>query len=507
MARSKEQLASICDPETNWGRLCEVCDGRSHAMPHHSRLTGHRQNSPRGIARFDSAAGMAQTLGSYLHGEEFRSLTGSGRLDRMLPLVNLLPERPREWFYSFAGMVEGVWPRELPRLDFEGIANWLVGLYPKKSYPSAFVGSSNGAIVHLAAALGVPWLPQTFLCPVRHLASDPDDARTGFSAGLPFAQALTEAAPDMAVHHMQDPNQDRLMLRTMSYYRLKHRRLPDAFRQALAEWLPRAATLYSVECTKTWPVTRTGPRSVFQFGALGGATIDEYFHGGERVRAYLARYRVRRERWEPPEPNDEAPEAEWGFEPALLEDLQQMARIHGWRLVRIRCENPEALSDIAAAAFQDWYHALGLTGPFRLIVDSFVLMAPLRAQRLRAVPFWLLFGVDPSAEHLERFLSGQRPFDEVDIMLFSHGTEGVGVAPIDAWRRLAACGRRPGRLLGVDPQRYPRDFATFARFHRDLEKLGPVLPELPPPLPLDRFESLLRSYAKGSGIELSESTP
>jgi hypothetical protein len=60
--------------------------------------------------------------------------------------------------------------------------------------------------------------------------------------------------------------------------------------------------LYVVNCTKRWPVTRTGARSVFQFGAVGGATVDEYFHGGDRVRAYFTRYGQDRDHWDPPEP-------------------------------------------------------------------------------------------------------------------------------------------------------------------------------------------------------------
>ena len=63
-------------------------------------------------------------------------------------------------------------------------------------------------------------------------------------------EGLLQAHPDIAVHHMQDPVQDRLMLHSMGYYRLKHRRLPASYRDALARWLPRGATLYIVNCTK-----------------------------------------------------------------------------------------------------------------------------------------------------------------------------------------------------------------------------------------------------------------
>jgi hypothetical protein len=102
------------------------------------------------------------------------------------------------------------------------------------------------------------------------------------------------------------------------------------------------------------------------------------------------------------------------------------------------------------------------------------------------VPFWLLFCVERSAAALEQFLDCPPPFDEIGLMLFSHGTEGVGVVSIDRWRRLLDRARRLGYFVGVDESRYPHDFATFIRFHRDLVKLG--LPfDAPAPLPFEKF--------------------
>jgi hypothetical protein len=41
--------------------------------------------------------------------------------------------------------------------------------YPKQRYPAILLGSSNGALTHLAAAMQVPWLPDTVLVPVAHV--------------------------------------------------------------------------------------------------------------------------------------------------------------------------------------------------------------------------------------------------------------------------------------------------------------------------------------------------
>ncbi len=457
---------------------------------------------PRGIARFDSAAAMVQALAASMTGKPFASPSQSPALDALMPAINQLPRIAREWAYAFGGMTESIGPRHARQLDIEKIAEWIVGLYPDGPFRAAFVGSSNGALVHVAAALGVPWLPQTFLCPVRAPLSDPDDGRRAFEQGRRVTDALLEADDRIAVHHMFDPNQDRLMLQTMRYFRLKYRALPLAYREFLLRNLPPGGTLYIVACKRTWPVTRMSERAVFQFGATGGATEHEYLHGGPRVRDYLARYGSARSRWDPPRPDDIAPEAEWGFDTALIDELLSIGARMNWRIVEIRFREPEAASFVAANIYRDWYRDEGIE-PRRLIVDSFLLMDPWTTLRLHALPFWLLFCIERSADALQRFLAEQPPFDEIDLMLFSHGTESIGLESITRWRTLIDSATRAGRFLGVDEARYPRDFATFTRFHDALSRLAPRY-EPPQPLSPERFETLLQAHGPAYDVHCLE---
>jgi hypothetical protein len=88
-------------------------------------------------------------------------------------------------------------------------------------------------------------------------------------------------------------------------------------------------------------------------------------------------------------------------------------------------------------------------------VESFVLLDPHLAVTRAAVPYWSTFAVDPSAQELERYLDAAEPYDEILLTLFSHGTEGVGVTPIERWRALLGRARRHGAFLGVDESRFP----------------------------------------------------
>jgi hypothetical protein len=123
--------------------------------------------APRYIADFDSTSAMARALGRYLQGNDF---PGLGVLPTALPLASLLDvigesERARRLIYSWGGWAEAISPDELASVQAEEFSRWVVSLYPERNYPAIMIGSGNGAAVHLCAALGIPWLPQTFLNP------------------------------------------------------------------------------------------------------------------------------------------------------------------------------------------------------------------------------------------------------------------------------------------------------------------------------------------------------
>ncbi len=433
--------------------------------------------SPPYIADFDSASAMLRALSACLHGEDFANLGMSAWLRPPVLATGLLPRRVREAVYAWSGWAEATPAARIGEVDAEEIARWVVGSYPKRRYPAVAIGSSSGALVHLCAALGIPWLPQTFLVPVRQTDVAPDDPRRSMEVGTPLGRRLLEANPDLQLHHMHDPNQDQLMVRHMTYFRVKRLRLGPTFERFLADALAPGGTILISECSKTWPVTRVGERHVFQFGAVGGLEPEEYREASPRVAAFLERYGSARRRWDPPAPDGVAPEAEWGFEAPLGADILRIAHQRGYRIRRLIFDDPEHLSPLVAELYRSRLRARGLPAE-RLLVESFALMAPLWALRSGSVPFWLTFNTEPSAACLERYLDEAEPYDEILMMLFAHGTDSIGLASIERWRGLLARARGRGRFLGVDERSYPRDFATFARYHA-------ALPEVRDPVNLE----------------------
>jgi hypothetical protein len=267
------------------------------------------------------------------------------------------------------------------------------------------------------------------------------------------------------------------------YFRLKWRRLPAAYRAFLTEALPSGGTIVVADCRQTWATSRVGERHVFQHGAVGGATEEDYLHGSPRVAELLHRVGARKERWPSPPADGRSPEAEWGFEPALLDDIAELARTRGLKVVRLAFDEPAHLSPPVADLHRDWNARRGIAEN-RLLVESFILLEPYWCLRLGAVPFWMTFNMEPSAAWLERFLDERPPFDEIHLTLFAHGADSVGLPPIERWRALAARARRESRLVGIDERTYPAHFAVFARYGDALRRLPRHYP-LPPSLPLE----------------------
>ena len=454
---------------------------------------------PREIAGFDSASGMVVALARFLHGRDTPPL-GRPAFRALRPVAAVvagLPVATRQWVYSVFSGAEGRPEADIARLDVDTVSAAVAGVYPRRRYPAVAIGSSNGAVTHLCAALGVPWLPQTVLLPVRQRGISPDQPARAVHAFDRTARHLLDGNPDVVLHHMHDPNQDRLTLRRMAYFRIKRTRLGRAYTDFLTDVLEPGGTILLVECAQRWPTTRIGDRHVFQFGAVGGMPPHEYVDGSPRVAAYLRRYGAPVTRWQAPAADGDSPEAEWGFEPGLRADVGAFARRNGYRATRLTFAEPEDPSPVVADLYRWWYRQRGLPAD-RLLIDSFMLLDPWWTLRTGAVPFWTTFPVQRSADAVERYLDGADPYRHIHLGLFCHGVHSAGMATADRWRAVLRRAAVDGTFAGVSPRRYPIDPRTFFEFPRALRAI-PGRHRLPEPLPLARVEKFLEA---ADGVQL-----
>ncbi|HEU0127143.1 MAG TPA: hypothetical protein VFQ48_00830, partial [Pseudonocardiaceae bacterium] len=273
----------------------------------------------------------------------------------------------------------------------------------------------------------------------------------------------------VVLHHMHDQVQDELMVARMTYFRAKWRELPDAYARFLTEFLAPAAPVILIEDVSCWPVVRIGARHVFQSGAQGGRPPQDYLR-----RPYT------------PQPDEEAPEAEWGANPDLGAALAAWCTAHGHPLVRLTYSGPQAPAHAVATVMRNWYARRGEPAD-RLLIPSFVVGDPWRTINAAAVPFWAFFSVQPALQALEAHLQVSAPYRVVDILQFQHGVCSEGIASPAQWLATARRHGATAHLLAVDPRRFPHDIASLGRYGRALADLPPARQ---PWSPLDLDEAI-----------------
>jgi hypothetical protein len=395
------------------------------------------------IAAFDSASSMLEATARGITGRPFDRV-GRGRLfGATLRTANLLPRSVRQRLYAFAGGAEGVRSEQLGSVDLGTVAQWVTQHYPARRYPAIMLGSSNGAAVHLATALGIPWLPQTLLIPVRWKGNDPARPDRALEFGASTAPELLRNNPEITLHHMHDANQDRLMISQMAYFRVKRQRLGAEYERFLRDCLEPGAPIIVLADESTWPVTTVADRHVFQVGAQGGIGPEDYDRRGIV-------------------PDTDAPEAEWGFDPLLLDDVHRFAAEAGHPVHVVRYPDTHVLSGPIADLYRDWLTEAGLTAD-QLLVESFLLIDPTRTLKAGLVPLWTIFPVESAVRTTADYLrSAESRYQSVHIGLFPHGVESTGIAKPELWREKLNDNKI--NFLGVDTERYPADFAALARY-------------------------------------------
>ena len=401
------------------------------------------------VASFDSASVLhAATVASLEH-RAFPHLGNPGALALLARIGGRLPWPLLSRIYARIGGAEGIEADRLGEVDTGAIAEAFASAYRGSRYPAAFVGASNGALTHLAAAMGAPWLPGTVLVPVKRVA-DPARPDLALSFGREVVPAFLRSNPRAVVHQMHDDAQDELMVSRMTYLRPKFGALPEAYRRFLHERLRPGAPVFVVEDTSSWPVTRVGDRHVFQVGGRGGLTPEQYL---DRPHA--------------PAPDSVAREAEWGGDPDFTAELISAAEAAGHPVVHLRYDGPQVLAHPVASLLREWTRRRGGAAD-RLLVPSFVLGDPWRTIELGRVPFWTFFPVQPALEALREHLRASEPYASVDILLFEHGADSPGIARPEEWEQaVREVGSEP-RLLGLRRRAFPHDIGLLGRY-------GPVL--------------------------------
>ena len=334
------------------------------------------------------------------------------------------------------------------RLDADAVASWVVEHYPAGDYPAAVLGSAHGAAVHLAAALGAPWLPSGFTVTVPWPGGTAGDWESAMDWGGVVADAVVAANPEVSVRQVHDPVQRGPLCGTTITLHIRWRALPPAYRSFLARRMAAGATTLMVRDIRTWPVLDLAPGHSFQLGSpVSGWSPDDYTLDNPLFRRTLSG--LDEGSWVTPYLDAPRRCADQAGESGFDHDLRRCASpVH-----RVLYARPQALSVFVAEVYRRRLAASG--GGRHCAVTSGTLVDPGLVLAAGLVPYWCESASRQAADAAEWWLAGSAAFDAVTVVPQPPGLRCEAHAGAEQWRSVAGFARDHAAVDPVALSRYP----------------------------------------------------
>jgi len=434
-------------------------------------------DSPIAVEGFDSGTRVVREVAEALTGEGRSVLECYPWGSRtFLGLVSLFPSATRIRLIEWGTRLSvGHDVEDAGRLRVDALPRWCVGQYPQddRRYEAIVVGSPNGAVAHLAALLGAPFLTTSFGLAFRRPTIDAEDHLAYLESGRAVVDSILATNGDdgfeLIVHY--DPLHDRSMVRYVDFVRVKFRTLPACYQEFIDRHLAAGGRLILIDCAYAWPQYELRDRAYVQIGGLGGIPPETFL-----------------ERWPLELPLLTRRESEWGCPEGFAASIDQFAADRGIETIEISFERPWEYSLLA----YDAYSACEGVRDRSLLIDCFNHLNPRTNVETGTPALWLPFNTEEGPALVEEALRG-KAFDWIGFALLPSFAESPDTAALEPWLDLLSQ-HGDVELVGIDPDRFPTDpLAPFRFVDRMTELREAERLDRPLRLDIDTLVNLLKN--------------
>jgi hypothetical protein len=399
----------------------------------------------------------ADSLGKSLLELAARAVQGrNGKdLDRV-PLLGRRGAAPRELRVKALACdagAEALGAESAGQVDADAVASWMTAQYPAARYPAVVLGSPHGAAVHLAAALGAPWLPTGFTVTVSWPEGDAGDWVGACRYGRVVADRILAANPGVTVRQIHDPLSRGPLCGSTLTLQVRWRTLPPAYQSFLRGRLEPAGASMLIRDTRTWPVVDCGPGHTFQIGSpANGWDIGDYSIHNPSFRRLL--WSIGVNSWSTPPAGVPLHYAETAGEPEFEQSLRRTTAADGEASHRVLYQRPGVLSACVADIYREWLSREFNSGQ-HCVVETGGLMDPGQVLAAGLVPYWCESAARRTADAAEWWLAGSSPFESITVLPQPPGTDCDANAGAALWRSIARFARHRPLVDRVVMGRYP----------------------------------------------------
>ncbi|GII26051.1 hypothetical protein [Planosporangium mesophilum] len=387
----------------------------------------------------------------------------------------------RTWWSRRRGLDSGIPRPRVADVRADEVAGWMTGGYGRQRYPAVVVGSPHVGALHLAAALGAPWLPAGFRLSVRCSPTESRRPLVALRQGRTIAAHLLDTDPGIAVYQRCDPIGQNPCGNAMLDFYVKWTAVPGRLRRFLTERLAPGGTVVLIRDCRGWPATQPDDGYRFQVGTVGsGLSWPDYCRQLRRLSDDGGDAPADEESRTVPQPDGGDVDAEQGIHPGLLGDLRRWSGEHGRRLRIVAITDSAALSAAVADVYRSWLRAAGKTGN-RLVIGCGTMLDPWQVVRAGLVPYWCPRPLHSDVDALEYWLAGSEPFRSIDLLVEPPGRLSPKVVPRDRLAALPRFATDRGVLDSTCRRNYPLGIVDPRHISRVLSE-QPY--DSPPPPPL-----------------------